>query len=117
MKEIENQITPERMKFIPKVSFEVADVWAEAELFWSFIKEDESGRFVEIFAKRYPELIKQLEGTEDEEKGIIICKNFVEKLHQINEKEILLMKDSFQVEWKTFLFLNDRKSLNAWGFP
>jgi hypothetical protein len=98
--EIDNLITQEKIKFIPQVKFEVADINSEAELFYDFIKEDESGRFIEIFTKRYPELVKQLEDVEDKEKGIIICKNFAEKLHQINEEEILLMKDAFQIEWK-----------------
>lgn len=99
-RETENSMTQEEIKFIPQVKFEVADIDSEAELFWGFIKEDESGRFVEIFTKRYPELVKQLEDVEDKEKGIILCKNFAEKLHQINEKEIILMKDAFQTEWK-----------------
>jgi len=99
-RETENSMTKEEIKFIPQVKFEMADIDPEAELFWEFIKDDESGRWLEIFSKRYPELVKELECVNDKKTGLIICKNFAEKLHQINEKEILLMKDAFQVEWK-----------------
>jgi len=97
---MQSLMTQKEIKFIPQVKFEVADTDSEAELFWGFIKEDESGRWLEIFSKRYPELVKELRDITDKKIGHIICKKFAEKSHQINEKEISLMRDAFQTEWK-----------------
>ncbi len=47
-RETENLMAQEEIKFTPPVKFEVADTDSEAELFYGFIKEDESKRFVEV---------------------------------------------------------------------
>ncbi len=88
------------MKFIPQVVFEIADTLSEAEFLYSFIKERGNKRWGKIFTDFSPELVKKLESVKERKDGLKVCQDFAEDLHKINEKQILLTKDSFQTEWE-----------------
>jgi len=100
MKDQETPIQPEEIKYLPEVRFQLADTDSEADHFYGFIMESDSGRWIDTFIKVYPELVQRLQITKDKKEAMEVCEKFSQEQHALNKKEILASKELFEVEWK-----------------
>lgn len=83
--------------FLPKVIFKIAPIEQEVELLYSFSNPNE--RFFHFMKNFYPDLIDNLSKTKDEKEKINICKVFAEEKTKLLKKEILEVKENFNISW------------------
>jgi hypothetical protein len=84
--------------FIPRVTYDIASLDMEAELFYTFSTKHRD-RWGSVFDRVYPELLPMISAAKDETEAKSRCEEFVHKLHDHNSDAIETGRTELQTAW------------------
>ncbi len=86
------------MSFIPQVTYDIASLDLEAELFYTFSSKHRE-RWGSVLDRAYPELLPMVEKARDKREAENLCREFAGTLHAHNKDAIESGRIELQAAW------------------